>query len=82
VGDNISEIIQNLVIRVGNLADENIVFKEGMSLVNDLKYDSVSIINLIVAIEQEFDIEFDDEEMLIGKVDDLDELIKYVCELV
>lgn len=82
MGDNISEIIQNLVIRVGNLADENIVFKEGMSLVNDLKYDSVSIINLIVAIEQEFDIEFDDEEMLIGKVDDLDELIKYVCELV
>lgn len=55
---------------------------QGLSLTEDLEYDSLCFMNLIVELEKEFSISFDDTELLIDNLDDCSKLIDYVCELV
>lgn len=55
---------------------------EGLSLTEDLEYDSLSFMNMIVELETEFGISFDDSELLLDNLDDCDKLVKYVVELV
>ena len=44
--------------------------------------DSITFINIIVALEQEFDIEFDDEMLLISQYSNVKEFIEYVTNKV
>jgi len=53
-------------------------FKVGIKLIDDLEFDSITIMELIVEIEEHFAINFDDEEELIDIVNDFDELVKYI----
>lgn len=55
---------------------------DGLSLTEDLEYDSLSFMNMIVELETEFGISFDDSELLLDNLDDCDKLVKYVVELV
>ena len=41
----------------------------------DLSLDSLSLIEVIVKIEEEFSIEFDDEELYIGKWEKIEDII-------
>lgn len=49
-------------------------------IVKDLKADSLDIVELIMAVEEEFDIQIDDTA-LEGKVSTVQSIIDYACEL-
>lgn len=75
--------IIEIVINNSNLEEAerptNIV---GLSLSDDLGYDSICFMNLIVELETEFNISFDDTELLLDNLDDCTKLIKYVSKLI
>lgn len=54
----------------------------GLSLIDDMKFDSLSFMSLIIGLEKEFHIEFDDMELLLENFDNCDKLIEYVVQLV
>jgi acyl carrier protein len=48
------------------------------SLISDLALDSIQIIELIIAIEKEFDISCDAEELNLSMFDNIDDMVKFV----
>lgn len=75
--ENISQRIKKLITDEMN---SNVIV-EGMEqfhLINDLGMDSMQVISLVMDIEQEFDFEFDDDEMEIKVICDFKELVKLV----
>lgn len=56
VHEKLMKIIQDSV----SILYENVPIKNDTDIINDLKFDSISIIQLILEIESEFDIQFDD----------------------
>ena len=56
---------ERLVRIVGELmeSEEDIKLDANTNLIEDLGFDSVNIINLVILIEEEFDIEFEDFEL-------------------
>lgn len=49
---------------------------ENTDLVRDFNFDSINIVELVVAIENNFDIEIDDENLLIEKLSPYKELVE------
>lgn len=56
----IFETLKNLIIERLNL-DENTEINMDTSFVNDLEADSIGLVELIMGIEDEYEIEIDDE---------------------
>lgn len=56
----IFETLKNLIITRLNL-DENTIINMDTSFVNDLEADSIGLVELIMGIEDEYEIEIDDE---------------------
>lgn len=54
----------------------------GLSLCDDLEYDSLCFMNMIVELETELGISFDDAELLLENLDDCTKLIEHVLALV
>ena len=52
------------------------------SELTDIGFDSITFIKTVVALESEFDFEFDDEKLLITKFPTIKTLIKYVEAMV
>jgi len=48
-------------------------------LVRDYNFNSISIITLVVEIERNFDIEIDDEDLLIDRISSYESLVKIVA---
>ncbi len=65
------EILEHLIIQDSRGVDNFYKFTDDTDLINDLGYDSVAIIQLIVNIEIEFGFEFGDTDILA------DNLVKY-----
>lgn len=80
--EEVRQKLIKLVIKTNKKELKETDFKKGVKLIDDLEFDSISIIQLIVDIEEEFHIEFDDDEVLIDKIDVFDELVNYVYDLV
>lgn len=76
----VKEQIQNLINEICGISDVGGQNFEGIKLIDDLGFDSIGLIQLIGAIEQEFGIQFDDEK-IIDIINDFDELVIYVNEL-
>ncbi len=55
---------------------------ENTSLINDLLYGSLTIFELIVELETEFDIEFPDEYLDYEVIDKVGNIVKIISELV
>lgn len=51
---------------------------QNTSLINDLALDSIQIIELIIAIEKEFNISCDAEELNLSMFDNIDDMVKFV----
>lgn len=77
---------QQIFEKVSNIAKEcvEITYEKPMTqntdFVEDLKYDSVNLIQFIVQLEDEFDIVVGDEVLLDNKIRNLGEVVKFVCE--
>ena len=62
---------------IGNL-DEDI--KYNTSLINDLALDSIQILELIIAIEKEFGISCDAEELDLALFDNINNIINFIIQ--
>ena len=75
-----SNIKERIIKCISNVADveikKNII--EGYNLSEDLGFDSISIINLIVELEDEFDIEIDDNDLDFNKIAEFN----YLCKII
>lgn len=79
--DNMKTIEQQLKEMILKEEENNNVDIEKLEqfhLVNDLGFDSMQVIDLIMEIEQKFDFDFDDDEMDIELICDFQELVKLV----
>ena len=54
----------------------------GLSLSDDLEYDSLCFMNMIVELETELGVSFDDTELLLENLDDCTKLIELILELI
>lgn len=80
VKNNMSIIEQELKDMIMKEADNDINIEnlKQFHLVNDLGFDSMQVIDLIMEIEQKFNFEFDDEEMDMELICDFQELVLLV----
>ena len=65
---------------VGKYTEEEIRMEQ-VSLIDDLKMDSLQLVEVLAGLEQEFDISFEEGEKLLELVDDLEKMIQYVEQL-
>lgn len=56
--------------------DDDVVITEGTSLVNDLEADSLDAVEIIMALEDEFEVEIPDEEA--EKFANIGDIIKFI----
>lgn len=62
---------------IGNV-DEDI--KHNTSLINDLALDSIQILELIIAIEREFKISCNPEELDLSLFDNIEDTVKFIMQ--
>lgn len=52
----------------------------GKSIIEDLGFDSVSLMQLVTDIEETFGVSMDESDSLLGLLENYDELVEYVTE--
>lgn len=62
------EKVKKILMTYAKGIDENYVITDETHLVNDLNMGSIELIQMIVSFEEEFDIEFDADEMDIDSM--------------
>ena len=75
--DEINSFLINKIIELTGVE----ICNEDSTLV-DIQVNSIAFISLVVAIEGEYDFEFDDEMLLIGKFNIISDIAKYILEKV
>ncbi len=71
-------VIKELIADILESQEE---ISEDARLVEDLGIDSVLILQLIANIEMQFNITFDDEDLLVDKFSSISSLADYITEL-
>lgn len=74
------EVREKITDIVGKYTEEEIRMEQ-VSLIDDLKMDSLQLVEVLAELEQEFDISFEEGEKLLELVDDLEKMIQYVEQL-
>ena len=78
---DIEEVLKELIV---NASEKNIKkdqIKMNSSLINDLGFDSINLMKLIVDIEQQFEIEYGDGLQMISNIANYDTLVHYISDL-
>ena len=73
--DEINLFLDNKVIQLTGIGSCN-----ADAILVDIQINSIAFISLVVAIEGEYDIEFDDEMLLVSKFNTISDIGKYVLE--
>ena len=73
------EELKNIIASCGDDVDITRI-DEQTDLVRDFNFDSINIIQLIVQIESKFNIEIDDENLLVEKISSYKNLIDIIME--
>ncbi len=76
---DVKTIINNAIINISERIDEEIKLNYQISL-QELGINSVKFIGLVVALEKEFQIDFDDENLDINIYDNIDNLYQYIVK--
>lgn len=78
VKENIFSILQNY------LSEDmwHLDLEAKISLIEDLQFDSLQIVEFLTEVERVFHISFEESEQMLEYVDDLGKLIEYVKECV
>lgn len=71
--------LQELIVSSGEDVDFNKI-NEDTDLVRDFNFDSISLIQLVVNIEKTFNIEINDEDLVIEKLSQYRELVMMLEE--
>ena len=77
---NMVDKLNDLIIQEARGIDKQYIFHDETDLVDDLGYDSISIIQLIVNIETEFEFDFGDNDIIIDNLITYSKLKEYVCK--
>lgn len=77
----VKEKLINIIKETISLEGENLVIDENTNLTNDLNFSSLDFIKLVVKIENEFDIEFDDDFLDFNRFNVFGELVIYIGKL-
>lgn len=78
----IEQKINNLIIKhMGSKGEEKIIQPE-MNLVDDFYYNSLELITLLVSIEEEFNIEFNEYDENISSLMDISYLLQVIRQKV
>lgn len=72
IENRVIEIIKNAV----NISDETTIISN--TLINTLKINSLNFLKIIVDIEEEYDIEFDDEELNFDGFSTIKALVEHI----
>lgn len=72
--DNIDEEIIKLIIDIGELSD-NIGLD---TTFDEIKLDSIKFITIIIEVETNYEIEFDDVNMLVNNYESIGDFVEYV----
>ena len=75
-------IIKNLPVIESPSNKEDNIIKDSSILIEDLGYDSIQFIQLIIDLEKEFNIEFNDEMILMESLSTIEKLISTIEFLV
>lgn len=81
---NIEDELVELIILNAHDIPENICREEiiNLRLIEDLNYDSVDFVNLIVAIEERWMIELSDINLLSSKMNNIQELYELIKDVI
>lgn len=63
------------------MGNDDVELSDDAYLIDDLGFDSVQLMNLIVTLESEFGVEFDDSDMLFENFNQLSSLCDLVDQL-
>lgn len=63
--DNNMERLNNII---ASYSSKEITFSKDINLIDDLGFDSIVLMEMIIKIEQEFDLEFDDELLIFDYI--------------
>lgn len=78
------DIRERIAIKICNIAGINLeqmdLFKE-INLITDLDFDSIKLIELIVILENEFEIEITDEYLDLNIISDFQKLVNLIEKL-
>ena len=78
--DWIIKKIDELIVKNSSCNIRPEILNDTTNLIEDLNFDSISIMALIVDIECEFDLEFEDEVLLINNISSYLWIVKYITE--
>ena len=73
----IEEKVKDILKKYRNL-EQKIDWKNQKLLGNDLKFSARDLINVYVELEKEFDIHFKEKDIVAGKFDTFDDIIKLI----
>lgn len=59
----------------------DVVLSEDMNLIDDLNFDSIQLINLIIEIEEQFGVEFNDSDLLFDHFNRISDLCSLINQL-
>lgn len=76
--ENIKKRALKVMADIGYLSEENI--KGTDKLRDDLGFDSLGAVMLVVELEKEFDISIPDEDVFMADGSNVDELVDYLCK--
>ncbi len=77
--DERMERLLQLIKEYANVLPEGETITENTKLIEELGYDSVLLIQLIVDIEDEFEISLSDDDLLVDKLDTPLGLFELIC---
>lgn len=78
---NITEKVAEIICRVADISKEQINVSHNINLITDLNLDSIKIVELIVVLENEFDINITDEYLDLNIISNFNELVALVERL-
>jgi len=79
IEDKLKEIIRRIYLN--GHGKKNLDIKNQHSLISDLGFDSVEVLELISIIENEFSIEIPDEEFRVDLFESVDSIVHWLYEL-
>lgn len=76
---NVTVYLNQLISAISDDQLEDTDFT-GKSIIDDLKFDSVALMQLVAEIEEHFGVELDTSESLLELLDSYDELVEYLVK--
>lgn len=76
--EDIIKRIDKCIIKSSNSGILEQMLNDDTDLISDLMFDSISIISLVVELEDEFDFEFDEEYLILEHLRQYRWIVKYI----